>query len=61
MIFNTKGAIVRLSITPGNVGDRTPVLDMMKDIPAKLIGDKGYISKDLFAKLFQQESSPDIL
>ena len=25
MIFNTKGAIVRLSITPGNVGDRTPV------------------------------------
>jgi len=45
MIFNTKGAIVRLSITPGNVGDRTPVLDMMKDITAKLIGDKGLYFK----------------
>lgn len=56
MIFNTKGEIIRLFITPGNVGDRTPVLDMMKDITAKLIGDKGYISKDLFAKLFQQGS-----
>lgn len=56
MIFNTKGDIVRLCITPGNVGDRTPVLDMMTGITAKLIGDKGYISKDLFAKLFQQGS-----
>jgi len=46
MIFNTKGEIILLTITPGNVGDRTPVLDMMKDITAKLIGDKDYISKD---------------
>ena len=42
MIFNTKGDIVRLCITPGNVGDRTPVLDMMTGITAKLIGDRGY-------------------
>ena len=53
MIFNTKGEIVRLSITKGNVNDRSPVADMVKGIMAKLIGDKGYLSKKLFEQLFQ--------
>lgn len=56
MIFNTKGDVVRLCITPGNVHDTKPVLNMMKNISAKLIGDKGYLSKDLFQKLFQKGS-----
>jgi hypothetical protein len=53
MIFNTKGEIVRLVITPGNVNDRTPVPHMVKDLTAKLIGDKGYLSKKLFQELFE--------
>ena len=44
MLFNTHGEVVRLAITPGNVDDRTPVTDMLKDISCKLIGDKGYLS-----------------
>ena len=40
LVVNTKGEIVRLVITPGNVDDRKPVPDMMKGISAKLIGDK---------------------
>ena len=56
MISNTKEDIVRLSISAGEVGDRTPVFGMTRGITAKLIGDKAYISKDLFAKLFQQAS-----
>lgn len=52
MIFNTRGEIVRLTITPGNVNDRAPVRDMVKGLLGKLIGDKGYISKKLFADLF---------
>jgi transposase len=56
LIINTKGEIVRLVITPGNVDDRKPVPDMMKDIVAKLIGDKGYLSKKLFQQLFEQGS-----
>lgn len=52
MIFNTKGEIVRLAITPGNINDRKPVPHMVKDIAAKLIGDKGYLSKKLFQELF---------
>lgn len=54
LIINTKGEIVRLVITPGNVDDRKPVPDMMKGIVAKLIGDKGYLSKKLFQQLFEQ-------
>jgi hypothetical protein len=54
MLFNTKGEIVRLHITPGNTDDRKPVPDMLKDIVAKLIGDKGYLSQKLFDQLFDK-------
>jgi len=53
MIFNVKGELVRLVITPGNVNDRTPVRDMVKGLMAKLIGDKGYLSQKLFEDLFK--------
>ncbi|MFK7968162.1 MAG: IS982 family transposase, partial [Rickettsiaceae bacterium] len=56
-IFNTHGEIVRMQITGGNVNDRSPVMDLMKDISAKLIGDKGYISKKLSAELFEQKAT----
>jgi hypothetical protein len=52
MIFNTRGEIVSLVITPGNKDDRSPVRKMVKDLMGKLIGDKGYISKKLFEDLF---------
>lgn len=51
LIFNTQGEIVRLTITPGNVNDKTPVVEMVKGITAKLIGDKGYLSRNLFQQL----------
>jgi hypothetical protein len=54
MLFNTHGEVVRLAITPGNIDDRAPVPDMLKDILCKLIGDKGYLSKKLFSTLFEQ-------
>ena len=54
MIFNTKGEIARVVITPGNVNDRKPVPHMVKGLVAKLIGDKGYLSKRLFQELFAQ-------
>jgi hypothetical protein len=40
IIFNIKGEIVRLTITPGNVNDRAPASQMVKDITATLISDK---------------------
>lgn len=35
-----------MQITGGNIDDRSPVMTLVKDISAKLIGDKGYISKN---------------
>ena len=52
MIFNTRGEIVRLMITPGNTDDRSPVRDMVRGLMGKLIGDKGYLSCKLFEDLF---------
>ena len=53
MIFNTRGELVRLVVTPGNTDDRSPVREMVKGLTTKLIGDKGYISKKLFEDLFK--------
>lgn len=53
-VFNTSGEIVRMQITGGNTSDRSPVMSLMRDISAKLIGDKSYISKKLSAALFEQ-------
>jgi len=53
LIFNTHGEIVRLTITPGNVNDKTSVAEMVKGITAKLIGDKGYLSQKLLQQLFE--------
>ena len=54
LVCNTKGEIVRLTITPGNTDDRTPVRDMMQGVTAKLIGDKDTLSQSLLSDLFQQ-------
>jgi len=53
MLHNTQGEIVRLTITPGNVDDRLTVRDMLKNIEAKLIADKGYLSQTLLEDLFE--------
>ena len=37
-IFNTYGEIVRMQITGGNIEDRSPVMTLVKDLSAKLIG-----------------------
>lgn len=54
-ILNTFGEIVSMSVTGGNVNDRSPVMGLVKGITGKLIGDKGYISKKLSAELFEQK------
>jgi hypothetical protein len=41
-------------LTPGNVDDRTPVPDMVKDMHGKLFGDRGYISQSLTQLLFER-------
>lgn len=43
-----------LKLTPGNIDDRKPVPELTQDLIGKLFGDRGYISQELFEKLYQQ-------
>jgi len=54
IIINEHGDLLAFKVTPGNIDDRTPVPDMVKNMSGKLFGDKGYISQKLFEKLMKQ-------
>lgn len=54
LICNEKGELLNFMITPGDVDDRKPLeyKAFVDFIYGKLVGDKGYISKNLFQRLF---------
>jgi hypothetical protein len=52
LVTNDCGELLSLRLTPGNVDDRRPVPELVKDLFGKLFGDKGYISQPLFETLF---------
>ena len=54
LIINDKGELLAFKLTPGNTDDRKPVPDMTSDIIGKLFGARGYISQELFEKLYEQ-------
>ncbi len=56
IIVNEKGGIVSFFITPGNTPDNNieTVTKLATRMSGKLFGDRGYISKDLFAALWSQ-------
>ncbi len=47
LLVDDCGDILSFRITRGNVDDRTPVPDMLKNFIGKVFGDRGYISKKL--------------
>lgn len=57
IIINDKGELLDFIITQANVDDRTPLKEdnFLKKIFGKLYADKGYISKELTALLFDQD------
>lgn len=54
LIIDTKGDIMDIKFTPGNVDDRAVVDDMTVELIGKLYADRGYISAELFKKLWQR-------
>ena len=56
IVVNDKGELLDFIITQANVDDRTPLKknNILKRIFGSLYADKGYISKELSALLFQQ-------
>jgi DDE family transposase len=54
IIINEKGDLIRVQLTPGNVDDRFVVPQITESLTGLLFGDKGYISKELFLKLYRR-------
>ena len=54
LICNEKGDLLSFMVTPGNVDDREPLRNksFIERIFGRLVGDKGYICKELFSRLF---------
>ncbi len=52
IVINDKGELMAFKITKGNVDDREPVPALAKGLVGKLIGDKGYVSSNLFLELW---------
>jgi DDE family transposase len=44
-VFNDRGEILSVRLTPGKVDDRKPVPPLVKDLFGRLFGDKGYVSR----------------
>jgi hypothetical protein len=55
LVINDCGELLSLRLTPGNTGDRAPVLALVKGLFGKLFGDKGYISQTLFETLYDEQ------
>jgi len=51
LAINERGEILGFYLTAANIDERVPADWITQDLWGKLIGDKGYLSKDLFARL----------
>lgn len=54
LIVDLRGNLVRVKLTSGNVDDRAVIDQMTQNMTGLLFGDKGYISKELFLKLYKR-------
>ena len=54
LLINDQGEIMAFKVTTGTTDDRIPVDKMTQGLTGKLFGDRGYISQELFDKLYQR-------
>jgi hypothetical protein len=54
LVVNDRGELLQYCFSPGNVDDRKPVPHLAERLFGKLFGDKGYISQELFLKLYEK-------
>ena len=55
LVICDSGQLLGVQLTPGNVDDRKPAPRLARRLWGKLFGDRGYISKELFAQLWAQD------
>lgn len=53
LVVNERGELLNFTLTPGNTDDRKPVPDLLKNLFGKVFADRGYVSRALAQKLFQ--------
>ncbi len=53
LLFNDRGELLNLALTPGNLDDRKPVPRLVKRLFGKIFADKGYLSQALFQQLME--------
>lgn len=53
LVFNDRGELLNLALTPGNVDDRKPVPRLVRRLFGKIFADRGYISQPLFQRLLE--------
>ncbi len=58
LLFNDRGDLLNLALTPGNVDDRQPVPRLVKRLFGKIFADKGYLSQALFQQLLETFGLP---
>jgi transposase len=54
-IINSKGELIRIKLTPGNIDDRKPMPGLCKGLFGQLFADKGYIAQWLTEVLAGQD------
>ena len=54
LVVNDRGELLAFQITPGNVDDRRPVDELTQGLTGKRVGDRGYISQQLFKVLWDR-------
>jgi hypothetical protein len=54
VVVTDQGESLARLLTPGNVDDRCPVSQLAQRLFGKMVGDKGYLSQDLVARLLKQ-------
>lgn len=54
LVLNHQGEIMNFCITPGNVDDRKPLTQLLKDLKGIACGDKGYLSVEKAKTLAQK-------
>jgi hypothetical protein len=54
LVINEKGELIAFKITPGNCSDSKASESIFKSLNGLAFGDKGYLGKELFEKLFSQ-------
>ncbi|AFY40620.1 transposase IS4 family protein [[Leptolyngbya] sp. PCC 7376] len=54
LVINDRGELLHVQITPGNIDDRKPVVELLRNLFGKVFGDKGYVSQALAQHLKEE-------